>query len=239
MGGRFLIVFLCAVLALPAAAITPASPGNPLNQEFVTHSLAAKGKKKKGKPKPRIVRQTVTQTFRNLTPIAIPETGSASPYPAAIGVTGLTNGAITDVNVTLEGFSHATSRDVDILLAPAHLPNLDAILMSDVGGPSDVSNLTVTFDDQAASALSFSSPLASGTFRPSNDDAGGADGWPGQTPTGNVSLQVFNSANPNGSWQLFVVDDSGTDDGKIARGWPLPVTAEVDKAIAKKKKKKR
>ena len=70
-------------------------------------------------------------------------------------------------------------------------------------------------------------PLASGTFRPTNV-VGSSDNFPGQTPSGNSQLSLFNGGNPNGSWQLYVMDDHSGDTGQFAGGWSLQITAEVD-----------
>ena len=34
--------------------------------------------------------------------------------------------------------------------------------------------------------------------------------------------------NPNGVWELWVLDDTDDDTGKITGGWSLEITAEVD-----------
>jgi hypothetical protein len=182
-------------------------------------------------------RRTITRTFTNATEITIADAvdlhpSAATPFPSVIEVTGFTNGRIRDVNLTLHGFSHPYPGDVDILLAAAHLPGQNALVMSDTGDDIDhaVSNLTLTLDDQAADVLPENGLLVSGTFRPT-DYAGfpaPPDVFPGQTPSGNAALSVFNSSDPNGTWQLFVVDDQDGDAGSIGGGWSLEITAEVD-----------
>ena len=48
-------------------------------------------------------------------------------------------------------------------------------------------------------------------------------------PTGNSLLvTVLNGQNPNGAWQLFIVDDFNGDTGSLGGGWALQITAEVD-----------
>ncbi|MFC3769208.1 hypothetical protein [Paenibacillus sp. GCM10012303] len=38
-------------------------------------------------------------------------------------------------------------------------------------------------------------------------------------------LNVFNGQSPNGTWQLFIVDDvDQISDGSIAGGWTLSIT---------------
>ncbi len=177
-------------------------------------------------------RGLMTQTFTNGTPITIPGTdtfGIANPYPAEIVVNGFTNGVITDVNVSLFDLSHTFVSDLDILLAASHLPGLTAVIMSDVSGVNAVSHLNLVLDDQAASRLPKDGPFASGTFKPTNrqgvDDTFPA---PAPSPSGTSPLSVFTGQNPNGTWQLFVVDDLPDETGSIAGGWALQITAEVD-----------
>jgi hypothetical protein len=182
-------------------------------------------------------RTRITRTFTNNATITIspgPDNGGkavatpATPYPAIIEVSGFTNGTILDVNLTLHALSHTFPGDVDVLLA-GPVPGLNAFLMSDVGANAVVSNITLTVDDQAAAGLP--TPLVAGTFKPADGASSlGTDTFPtpAPTPSGNVALSVFNTSNPNGAWQLFVVDDSGGDGGSIAGGWSLEITAEVD-----------
>jgi hypothetical protein len=244
MFARILIVMLIAVLALPVATLTRPAETNPSPWGDV--AVDAKGKKhkhhKKHKTRKRSTqRKTVTRTFTSTEPITIPGApgvtyGNANPYPAAIAVNGFVNGVITDVNLTLHDFSHTAPVDVDILLVPEHLPGQNAIVMSDAGNDPDVTDLTLTLDDQAAALLPVEGPLVSGTFRPTNV-AGSSDAYPGQTPNGNSPLIQFIDGNPNGSWQLFVVDDGAGDTGQIAGGWSLEITAEADVQVKAKQKK--
>jgi subtilisin-like proprotein convertase family protein len=220
----------------------------------VTASEAQRKKKKKKKKTPAVsvpandpgtaaappppptgpARTTITGIFANSAPItinpgdALSGATKASPYPAVVEVAGFTNGKILDVNLTLHGLSHEFPTDIDILLvAPA--PVLNAFVLGDVGSGQAVSNITLTLDDQAAAGPP--TPLISGTFKPTNSsDGSGSDTFPDPAPApgGNVALSVFNGSNPNGTWQLFVVDDARQLGGSIAGGWSLRITAEVD-----------
>jgi subtilisin-like proprotein convertase family protein len=195
----FLIV---AVLALPVAEVT---------------QPAAASKRFKN----------VDKTFSNTGQISIPGNGEATPYPAPIQVSGFKNGKIKDVNLTLRNFSHTFPDHVDVLLVSPDGRN--ALVMSDVGGTDNADNLTITLDDDAISGLPLSSQLTSGSFKPTND--GAIDNLPAPAPlsSGNIALNAFNGANPNGHWQLFVRDDNPGDNGNIAGGWSLQVTAKVKK----------
>ena len=54
-------------------------------------------------------------TFSNTTPVVIPTSGAATPYPSNIVVSGLT-GTISKVTVNLNGLSHTFPEDVGMLL---------------------------------------------------------------------------------------------------------------------------
>lgn len=166
-----------------------------------------------------------TQTFTNATSIAIPGTGTsgpAAPYPSTINVAGL-SGNVSKVIVTLTNFGHTFPDDVDVLLVgPA---GQKVIVMSDVGGSLDVTNVTLTLDDAAAASLPDAGPLVTGTFRPTNIGTG--DTFPAPAPAGPFGsvLADFNGTNPNGTWSLFVNDDVGGDVGSFAGGWSITITA--------------
>ncbi len=159
--------------------------------------------------------------------ITINDNAVASPYPSTINVSGLT-GVIGKVTVTLGSFSHAFPDDVDILLvAPG---GQEATIMSDVGGsnPISASNpVTLTLDDAAASSLSDTGMLSTGTFKPTNINPGAVPDVfpaPAPSPSGGSALSAFNGADPNGTWSLYVVDDGAGSAGLLAGGWCLNIT---------------
>ena len=98
------------------------------------------------------------------------------------------------------------------------------MLMSDGGGGAAVVSTTLTFDGAATTVLPNSSQITSGTYLPTN--YGSKDPFSAPAPVGpyGTSLNTFNGISPNGTWQLFVVDDSVTDQGSIASGWELNIT---------------
>src|SRR5204863_4832230 len=98
------------------------------------------------------------------------------------------------------------------------------LLMSDAGGSTGISNVTLTFDDAAASKLPDSAGITSGTYRPTDFATG--DTFPSPAPAGpyGTALSVFNGLNPNGTWSLYVLDDEAGDSGSIAGGWSLKFT---------------
>jgi hypothetical protein len=143
---------------------------------------------------------------------------------------------VLDVDVILRGFTWGVADDVDILLTATQLPGRQAVVMSDSCG-EQVTNLTLALDDESVAPLPRAN-CPSGTFQPANNGAN-ADTFPppgpGNVPPGSSALSVFDGGNPNGTWQLFVVDDVGDlDPGQIERGWSLRITAEVDVKKGKK-----
>jgi len=160
-----------------------------------------------------------TTTFANSAAIVIPDHGSAVPYPATINVSGLT-GAVSRARVTLNGLTHSFPRDVNVLLVSPNGANV--ILMSHIGGAHAVTNLTLTFDDSAPATLS-DSALLSGTMKPA---AFGTVTFPPPAPAKGygAALAAVTGGSPNGSWSLFVLDDSVGDAGNIASGWSLELT---------------
>jgi subtilisin-like proprotein convertase family protein len=165
----------------------------------------------------------VTNSFANASSISIPSRNAATPYPSTLNVSGLA-GAITKVTATLSNLSHTFTDDVDALLVGPG--GQTVLLMSDVGGPSSSGNLTLTFDDAAANFLPDESALSSGSWKPTNIgvDETFASPAPAQ-PYGSV-LSVFNGLNPNGTWRLYVWDDSLRDSGSIANGWRLTLVTQ-------------
>jgi len=115
--------------------------------------------------------------------------------------------------------SHTYPDDLDILLVGPG--GQKVLLMSDAGGGSDVNNITLTFDDAAASALADSAAIVAGTYKPTDFVTG--DTFPSPAPAGpyGTTLSTFNGLNPNGTWSLYVLDDAASDSGSIAGGWSL------------------
>jgi subtilisin-like proprotein convertase family protein len=169
-------------------------------------------------------RSAQASTFSNPAPITIPDQGPATPYPSTITVSGLT-GMVSDVNVTLTGFSHTFPSDVGVLLVGPTGANV--VLMDGPDSGNDVSNLTFTFDDAAASSLSCGDvTLVSGTYQPNTCFPN--DVFPAPAPGGPYGglLSVFNGTDPNGTWNLYVNDFATGDSGSISGGWSLDITTQ-------------
>lgn len=159
--------------------------------------------------------------FSNTDGITGPLSGPAAPYPSEIMVAGLAE-PVALVRVRINGLSHELSaQEFDILLvAPT---GETVMLMSDVGALAPVNGIDLEFDDQYPSLTA--AALASGTYAPTNlEDGIGTDGFDAPAPAGphGGALGIFRGKDGNGTWKLFVMDDTGGDAGSIA-SWELEI----------------
>jgi slime mold repeat-containing protein len=153
----------------------------------------------------------------NAGPIAIPTGGTATPYPSSIVVSGLPT-TTSVCSVELSGLSHTFPDDVDVMVAGPLGGASNAVIMSDVGGDTPVTNVSLILLDAAPAPLPDSFELVSGAFKPTN--IGGGDVFPAPAPLqGGSALSVFDATNPNGTWNLFVVDQFTPDGGSFSAGW--------------------
>ena len=131
--------------------------------------------------------------------------------------------SVATIQLKINGLTHTFPDDIDILLVGPGGQNL--VVMSDVGGGTDVSAINLTLDDAAATLLPDAGPLATGSYRPSNVTAGDAFAAPAPpgpynnpAPAGAATFaSIYGGTNPNGAWNLYVVDDAGVDVGSIAQ----------------------
>jgi hypothetical protein len=241
MIARIVTLMIIVVLALPVATLT--RPAETSHSPWGDVAVAAKGKKHHGhhhkkhrKHTKHTQRETVTQTFTSTQPITTPhgaptsDKGPANPYPSAIAVSGLRHGTITDVNLILTDLTHDHYDDLDILLSTSD--GRQALVMSDVGDIPDVvgEDIDLILDDEAAASMPGENEyVRSGTFRPTNIDGFNGDTFdaPAPAPNGDVALSTFDGADPNGTWQLWVMDNAAGDYGDLG-SWALQITAEVD-----------
>lgn len=165
-------------------------------------------------------------TFDNTANIIIVDDGVANPYPSAIDVSGIT-GSLNKITITLFGVSHTFPDDMAaVVVAPS---NTAALLFSGPGSGVPASNLNWIFDDSAAAPLPVSGALASGTFQPGLEEYD--EFFPAPGPGGklvdsdpapwNFDFTPWLSENPNGQWDLFVMDSLGGDSGSISGGWSI------------------
>jgi subtilisin-like proprotein convertase family protein len=191
-------------------------------------------------PKTKQVTKVVTKTFANSTEIRILDQARANPYPTAIEVTGFDNARLTDVNVTLDGFTHDRPFDVALMLVSPS--GKGAVLLHNVGGNSHVSGLVVTLDDQAADSMPTNADirLSTGTFKPTvNGSANDLFFAPAPQGVSATTLDTFNGEDPNGAWRLYAVDDAFLYGGSIAFGWRLTVTVETTVTVTVPRKRRK
>jgi hypothetical protein len=164
----------------------------------------------------------------NSVTITIYDHAPASPYPSIIGVTGKV-GTVRQVVARLHGLSHSWPEDVGVLLVGPQ--GQKVVLMARAGGGQAVQNLQLIFTDSASGMLADEGPLASGTYRPGSFAPNHA--FPAPAPPGGyaTNLSVFNGANPNGFWALYVSDDGVGDSGSVNNGWSLALVLGVPPAI--------
>lgn len=196
---------------LATFTVSLSAPGGPVTVNYATANGTA----------------VAATTASNPASIAIPIGGNATPYPSGVNVSSV-SGTITKITATLTGYSHSYAQDVDILLVGPG--GQSVVLMSDAGSSSNLTGVNITFDDAAAGFLP-SGSFASGTYRPTNiSDGEGADAYPAPAPASGYgsALSAFNATSPNGTWNLYVVDDFSGDGGSISGGWSLTITTVND-----------
>jgi hypothetical protein len=169
-------------------------------------------------------RKVVKKTLSNSQQITIPTSGLAAPYPSELNARGFKRGRILDVNLTLKNFSHTYPSDVDVMLSHRGVVRT---VMSDVGGSFDVSNITLKLDDEARNLLPVGSQLDGGSFEPTNEGFVDSFPAPAPTPTGRSDLAGFDGKNPNGTWSLWVTDDTSPDGGQFVGGWSITIKAKI------------
>ena len=184
--------------------------------------------------------QTITQTVSSTGQIAIPAMGSdgpANPYPSTIDVDAFAkfkSAQITDVNLTLKGLGHTLAQNIDIMLVHE---GASTLVMADAGNGTDVADLTIILDDEAGVNLPQGAVLTSGSFQPANYVGGDTFPAPAPAVPATTALNAFDGLDPDGTWQLYVVDDANLNTGQITGGWELEITAKVKKEKDKGKKK--
>jgi uncharacterized repeat protein (TIGR01451 family) len=159
--------------------------------------------------------------FSSPAAIIIPDHGPGTPYPATITVSGVT-GRLNNATLTLNGLTHSFPHDINVVLVnPA---GTNVLVMSHTGGGHGVTNINLTFDDDATVSLPNQDQITSGTYKPSAYE--GPVALPGTAPSiaYQYALSAFQWCNPNGTWSLYVFDDKVGDRGIIAGGWSLAFT---------------
>lgn len=175
-------------------------------------------------------------TFTQDTDISIANSTSPSlavPYGIPISVPSV-GGPVVKATVTVRGLTHSAAFDLDILVtSPA---GRAVLLMSDVGGVSNLNNQTFTFDDAAPDSMPTSNTAITGTrYKPTNSGTGDVMPLPAPPPPGagyGTQLSTFNNQNPAGDWKLWIVDDFQTAfTGSLSNGWSLTLSFDTPKGV--------
>lgn len=180
------------------------------------------------------------QTFSNPTSIAINDNAIGTPYPSTISVSSVA-GTILDINITVNSVTHNFPDDIGLLLVGP--TGVKVVLMTDAGGgslvgppdPTSLVNVTFTFDDAAATGVPDEGPILAGmSYKPTAGLVSGISNvhpanFSAPAPAGPYSnlLSSFNGTNPNGTWSLYVDDDTAVDGGTIGGGWSLTITSAI------------
>lgn len=155
---------------------------------------------------------------------------AAAPYPSTLTVANALTGGT--VSVAINGLSHTFPADLDLLLVAPNGERL--VIQSDAGGSADAVGLSYVIADAGAAQLPDSAALTTATWRPANyaevevfpaPAPAGPYGQP--APAGSATFaSVFGTANPNGTWSLYISDDSAADGGSI-QSWCLRLGAPL------------
>lgn len=160
------------------------------------------------------------QTFQSAGAILVPAGGPASTYPGEIAVSGVV-GTPESLVVAIE-LNSPDAEHLDILLvSPA---GVSVVLLSDIQGPpSFVGTLRFTTRPGAAAALP---PLRAGEYLPSDFVSDFVpDVYPAPAPAPPyASLNAARTGAVNGTWRLYVVDDTPGGSGH-ALGWSITFNA--------------
>ncbi len=163
-----------------------------------------------------------TNVFAVTNAIVINDDAAASPYPST-NVVSLP-GTISKVTVTVSNMAHASWSDVSVLLVGPTGTNV--MLMGAVGGHHGATNVTLTFDDSAASGMTTGTPT-SGSYQPTQFNTGFSMLPPApsaQAAPYGTTLSGFVGTVATGNWLLYVLDDLALDAGAISNGWSLGIT---------------
>lgn len=168
------------------------------------------------------------QTFTSAGPITLDES-NATPYPSPIDVSGVA-GTVTEVRARLTDVTTMDQDDLDILLVGPGGQRV--MLMSDVFCEVCQPGRDYVFDDGAVASMSDSSEPTSGTWRPTNlndpSEANETLDEPAPPSPYGSQLAAFAGVDPNGTWKLYVHDDTPplsepADAGSIG-SWSIELT---------------
>lgn len=157
-----------------------------------------------------------------------------TPYPSVAIMSGLT-GLITSVKVRLKNINAQILQPKGVLLVG---PDGTAVLLmyfDQTGDNQIIAGATLTFDDTASllpqtPGAAFGPAVPTGSYRPTVETGGELVNFPSPAPAApyQTALAAFNGNNPNGTWQLFIIDVNfytlfGIN--RIDGGWDLQISS--------------
>ena len=157
--------------------------------------------------------------FASTDPVAIELENRATKYPSSNTVAGV-NGLIGKLTVVLANLQFPDPANVDILLVGPG--GHKVALMRGAGGVTPVFDTRLTLDDAAANAIPQDGPIVSGTFRPGSYRTGNLLS-PAPAGPYATSLNEFIGTNPNGAWDLYMMNQTTLKTDRIQGGWLLNI----------------
>jgi len=160
--------------------------------------------------------------------------GMPAVYPSIVTVAGR-KGPITKVTLSLKSVSLSRPDDMEVLLVS---PGGAAFLIvGDAGGVSSALNSgDLGFADAAANLIPDAGPLTAGTYRPTSHGSTSTS-FPSPAPSlGSIQQpapigvatfgSVFDGGDPNGTWSLYVISDTGIGTVSFQGGWCLGIETD-------------
>jgi uncharacterized repeat protein (TIGR01451 family) len=167
---------------------------------------------------------TVTTTFANTNRLAFTNSsGTAGVYPSTLAVSNLYP-AVDQVVVTFAGLTSTNGQHLAALLAAPNAgpAGSNVVLMANAGARI-AAPATLTFDDAATNSLQSVATVVSGTYQPTA--LAPVPRFPGAAPAPpyGTNLAALGNSNPNGTWSLYLTNDSQASRGTLANGWSLAI----------------
>src|SRR6185503_14904822 len=159
----------------------------------------------------------------------------AVPYPSTISVAGVTD-PVSTIRVILNNINQSRMDDVEMLLVSP--TGVKFVILSDAGGSVAPLGLNITLADSGAGQVPDAGPIATGTYQPTCVDSANNinTAFPAPAPAGPylaaaprgaaTFASAFAGINVNGTWSLYVVDDTvnSPQTGAITGGWVVEIT---------------
>ena len=185
-----------------------------------------------------IVTNIYSYTNASITTNKIPASGTGPGNALVYPITNLVSGfpgTVSKFTVTVRGLTHTYAGDIDMLLVAPNGTN--CILMSDAGeGYSNrLSAITLTFDDDSNLLIPFAGQINNGftyaaaNYRGSTNSPDISDGFTAPAPAAPAGtnypdlMSNFKGINPNGTWSLYIRDDTTGDSGNLGNGYVINI----------------